>query len=97
MTLNGTAGDTLGSGLCTERLQTLYYRYKTFYWNSEDSSGTMTVQTQDVDGGWHDYDTQAFTSGVLASYIMTGQALYIRLCNEDTMSGTINTWYVMRT
>jgi len=91
------SGVVFGSGLCTEPLDVRYYRYKTFYWESADSSGTMTVQVEDIQGGWHDYDTQAFTSGNLASYIMTGQATRVRLCNEPTMSGTINAWYVMRT
>ena len=97
MLLNGTTGDTFGSGLCTEPLSTLYYRYKTFYWNSVDTSGTLTIQTQEIGGGWHNYDTQVFTSGVLATYILTAQATRVRLCNASGISGTINAWYVMRT
>ena len=90
-------GDPLGSGLCTEAVKILEYRYKSFYWHSADSSGVFTVQVSEPDDTWHDYDERAFASGVLETFIMTGQGMKARLCNEANASGTITAWYVMRT
>jgi len=91
----GLSGTVMPSGANTDIVATLNLGDKAFYWYSTDSSGTMTVQVGDPLNNFFDYDTVAFTSGTLTSYIMTGRIGRVRLQNEANMSGTIRAWYVM--
>lgn len=92
----GLSGLVFPSGAFTLGVDTGGFTYKTFYWYSIDSSGALAIEVQDPLNGWFGYDTMAFTSGTLASYIMTAQARRVRLANESGMSGTVTAWYVMR-
>lgn len=90
------SGAVVASGATTEPVYTYEFSDKTFYWESEDSSGTFTVMVMNPISGWHTLRAITFASGTLVNYTMSGQAIAVQLTNTTSASGTIYAWYMMR-
>ena len=59
-----------------------------------NSSGNLTVQTQEPDGDWRDYLTRAVDANILEVIIPNAGFLKMRL-TFDT-AATVTAWYVFR-
>jgi len=87
-------GDSVGAGETSDPFLINGFDKKTIHLET-DAATDYTIQVDPIgDGSWKDYDTVSFSGAGYDTYIMTGDAVWVRVKSSDAVTATA--WFNVR-